>query len=168
MSVGYVLSLGSSHHHGERIVALVTEALNQHPEVKVVAHSRIFPNPSFGLKYQRTCVNSCVVIKTSLSPMALHWHLRSLETRFGRVRSAPNAARTIDIDIIYSPKLTYQSTSLLIPHAKILKRDFFLVPLSEALNRAGLPTPFVFKSLACLMRGTFKSIGPREYWKVRC
>jgi 2-amino-4-hydroxy-6-hydroxymethyldihydropteridine diphosphokinase len=53
------------------------------------------------------------------------------EVAHGRNRDLPkNAARTIDIDILYFGDKEIQETELIVPHPRIAERRFVLLPLA--------------------------------------
>ncbi len=53
-----------------------------------------------------------------------------METDFGRMRSAPNAPRTLDIDLLdHDGRVTREG--LVLPHPRIAERGFVLAPLAE-------------------------------------
>ncbi|MEP3653321.1 MAG: 2-amino-4-hydroxy-6-hydroxymethyldihydropteridine diphosphokinase [Litorimonas sp.] len=57
--------------------------------------------------------------------------LQSIENKHGRVRSIPNAARTLDLDILTFGSETCNQKDLKLPHPRMLERAFVLVPASE-------------------------------------
>jgi len=57
--------------------------------------------------------------------------LNALEDTHGRVRSVPNAARTLDLDLLEFGSLKCQTEQLTLPHPRMLQRAFVLVPASE-------------------------------------
>jgi len=76
-------------------------------------------------------VNGVAALATPLDPPALLAALLSLEARFGRVRSTPNAARVLDLDLLDYDGLTLATESLILPHPRLHQRRFVLVPLAE-------------------------------------
>lgn len=64
----------------------------------------------------------------ALSLLAL---LNGIEDTHGRVRSVPNAARTLDLDLLIFGDLTCNTEKLTLPHPRMLERAFVLVPASE-------------------------------------
>jgi 2-amino-4-hydroxy-6-hydroxymethyldihydropteridine diphosphokinase len=61
--------------------------------------------------------------------------LQSIEGKHGRVRSIPNAARTLDLDILTFGSETYDQTDLKLPHPRMLERAFVLIPASELQDK---------------------------------
>lgn len=57
--------------------------------------------------------------------------LHAIEEEHGRVRSVPNAARTLDLDLLVFGSLKCRTESLTLPHPRMLERAFVLVPASE-------------------------------------
>lgn len=63
--------------------------------------------------------------------LALLEELQRIETLHGRVRSVPNAARTLDLDLLTFGDLKCQTEALTVPHPRMLERAFVLIPASE-------------------------------------
>lgn len=64
-------------------------------------------------------------------PLALLDHLQSVEIRFGRERSARNAPRTLDLDLIDHGGRLLETDRLSLPHPRCGERDFVLKPLLD-------------------------------------
>ncbi|MFM7541952.1 MAG: 2-amino-4-hydroxy-6-hydroxymethyldihydropteridine diphosphokinase, partial [Actinomycetales bacterium] len=64
-------------------------------------------------------------------PLDLMHLLLDIENQLGRYRSFPNAARTIDIDIIDYGGLFMESAELVLPHPWANERQFVLSPWFE-------------------------------------
>jgi 2-amino-4-hydroxy-6-hydroxymethyldihydropteridine diphosphokinase len=78
-------------------------------------------------------VNAVAEIVTNLPPDALLATLHAVEEVFGRVRSVPNAARRIDLDLLdfrgeIAPGGPGKAT---LPHPRIADRAFVLRPLAD-------------------------------------
>ena len=76
-------------------------------------------------------VNAVVSLATGLGAEDLLAVLQAIETRFGRVRGEPNAARVLDLDILDYQGEVMNSTSLVLPHPRLHQRRFVLVPIAE-------------------------------------
>ncbi len=76
-------------------------------------------------------VNCVAEVTTALSPRAAIQLCLATEAELGRVRSVPNAARTLDIDIIAWNDERIVSPDLVIPHPRMAERAFVLLPLAE-------------------------------------
>lgn len=57
--------------------------------------------------------------------------LQSIENIHGRVRSVPNAARTLDLDLLTFGSETSDTPDLTLPHPRMNERAFVLIPASE-------------------------------------
>jgi 2-amino-4-hydroxy-6-hydroxymethyldihydropteridine diphosphokinase len=57
--------------------------------------------------------------------------MQAIETRFGRVRGAPNAARILDLDLLDHRGQVMETPSLVLPHPRLHQRRFVLAPLAE-------------------------------------
>jgi 2-amino-4-hydroxy-6-hydroxymethyldihydropteridine diphosphokinase len=57
--------------------------------------------------------------------------LHGVETAMGRLRSAPNAPRTLDLDLLDYDGRVLGTPQLILPHPRIAARSFVLVPLRD-------------------------------------
>ena len=78
-------------------------------------------------------INIVIKIKTSLLPLELLEVCNLIESKLGRIRTKKNSPRTCDIDIIdYDNKiLSSKNNKLILPHPRMCKRNFVLLPLFE-------------------------------------
>ncbi|MEO6584549.1 MAG: 2-amino-4-hydroxy-6-hydroxymethyldihydropteridine diphosphokinase, partial [Ferruginibacter sp.] len=67
----------------------------------------------------------------AFTPKDLLQNILSVEESMGRVRTTKNAARIIDIDILFYDDKVVEKEGLQIPHAAIPYRRFVLEPLNE-------------------------------------
>lgn len=68
---------------------------------------------------------------THLSPEQVMNALQSIEGRLGRRRTARNAPRVIDLDLILHSAHVMRGATLTLPHPRYLQRDFVMKPLRE-------------------------------------
>ncbi len=99
--------------------------------VRVVARSRWYRTAPVPASDQPWFVNGVIEAETSLDPAALLAALRRIEQEFGRQRSVPNAARTLDLDIIDYDGRVENTADLILPHPRMQDRAFVLLPLAE-------------------------------------
>jgi 2-amino-4-hydroxy-6-hydroxymethyldihydropteridine diphosphokinase len=76
-------------------------------------------------------VNAVAIVASVLPPSALLDRLLSVEVDFGRRRSVPNAARTLDLDLLDYESRLCDTATLILPHPRLHQRRFVLEPLLE-------------------------------------
>ena len=69
--------------------------------------------------------------KTNLDPFSLIKKLKDIEKKLGRKKNIRNFPRTCDIDIIDFRGLKFKKQNIEVPHPRLLKRNFVLLPLFE-------------------------------------
>ena len=101
-------------------------------DVAVVRRSRWYESAPIPPSDQPWFVNGVAAVVTALSPHALLALLHDIERAFGRVRGAPNAARTLDLDLLaYDDTVLAEPGGLTVPHPRMMERAFVLQPLAE-------------------------------------
>lgn len=114
------------------------QALRQLPHTRWVAASSLYgsaPVDAPGPDY----VNAVAELRTELDAYALLQALQAIEQRFGRVRAARNAPRTLDLDLLLHGELCIGSPVLTLPHPRAHLRGFVLHPLAELDPQLLLP-----------------------------
>lgn len=76
-------------------------------------------------------LNGAVLVLTSIEARDLLERLQTIEANLGRVRSTPNAPRTIDLDILWIEGECVREPDLVVPHARLAARAFMLKPLID-------------------------------------
>lgn len=104
--------------------------LDADPRVALEATAPILKNPPFGFTGQADFFNSVLVLRTSMQPRAFMRYLLRIERRFGRVRSFPNAPRTLDLDILFFDRRCMDAPDLTLPHPHWRERESVLIPLT--------------------------------------
>ena len=84
-----------------------------------------------GTDDQNLYLNAVAVGDTALSPRQLLDALLAIEQAYGRERPAPNAARTLDLDLILHGNEVGIDSDLEVPHPRFRERFFVLGPLAE-------------------------------------
>jgi 2-amino-4-hydroxy-6-hydroxymethyldihydropteridine diphosphokinase len=75
--------------------------------------------------------NGVIRMAGQIAPEALLRQLQEIETRFGRARGTPNAARTLDLDIIDLNALIRAVPDPVLPHPRAHLRAFVLRPILD-------------------------------------
>jgi 2-amino-4-hydroxy-6-hydroxymethyldihydropteridine pyrophosphokinase len=130
-----VLLLGGNLGEREVLLAQAREAIEQDCG-PVLRASRLYETPAWGFtRPVPDFLNQALMIDTSLSPEALLRVCLNIELRLGRRRTEQQiglyASRPIDIDILLYEDYICQSPDLTIPHPRLPRRRFALMPLAE-------------------------------------
>jgi 2-amino-4-hydroxy-6-hydroxymethyldihydropteridine diphosphokinase len=100
--------------------------------ITVVRRSRWYWSMPVPAAEQPPYVNGVVEVSAALSSPALLQVLHAVEDEFGRVRTAPNAPRTLDLDLIArGSAVVCEPSGLVLPHPRMHLRAFVLKPLAE-------------------------------------
>lgn len=84
-----------------------------------------------GVGAQPHFLNAAAIGRTKLSARALLEAMLSIEADLGRVRTAPGAARTVDLDLVLYGSEVIDEPGLVVPHPRFRERGFVLIPLVE-------------------------------------
>jgi 2-amino-4-hydroxy-6-hydroxymethyldihydropteridine diphosphokinase len=98
---------------------------------RVLRASALYETAAWGLTDQPAFLNQVLIVETTLAAAPLMELLLQIEQQMGRTRSAKNAPRNIDIDILFFNKEIHQRPDLMIPHPQLQNRRFVLTPLNE-------------------------------------
>ena len=109
------------------------------PGTNLLAQSSLYRNPPEGGLDQPEYVNAVACIETALGPRELLDRLLGIERVHGRVREHPNAPRTLDLDIALYGDRALSEPGLEVPHPRMTRRPFVLVPLAEIAPDAVVP-----------------------------
>lgn len=136
------LGLGSN--EGDRIgfIQQAVQFLKDYPQIKVMECSSFYETEPIGEEYTDWFVNAVLIIETELSGEELLDVLRDIEARLEGLNrtDASNAPRSkgkrgrvriIDLDILFFGNEVLDTSSLHVPHPRVHRRAFALVPLLE-------------------------------------
>lgn len=101
------------------------------PHLQPVACSSWYESAPVPASDQPWFVNAVALIASDLEPQMLLQRMLAVESRFGRIRGEPNAARTLDLDLLDYDGLIIESPGLTLPHPRMTERRFVLEPLCE-------------------------------------
>ena len=76
-------------------------------------------------------LNAVLKAETSHTPEELLVHTQAVENKLGRIRKVFHGPRVIDIDILLYDDIKIISRRLIIPHPRMLEREFVMKPLQE-------------------------------------
>ncbi len=97
-----------------------------------------------------------LLLKGEIAPEALLDALQGIELRAGRVRGAPNASRTLDLDIIDMGGLLRESPDPILPHPRAHMRAFVLLPLRD------VAPGWVHPRLGCSVDSLIEALPPQD------
>lgn len=98
----------------------------------VVSESTIYETKSWGFEAEQLFLNQVIVVKTNQNPIDTLNILLQIEIKLGRNRVSANyESRSIDLDILFYNDSIIDSNILQVPHPKLHKRMFTLIPLNE-------------------------------------
>lgn len=120
-------------------VGAAIEALRQMPGTEFVAVSSLYRTAPVGLRHQPDFINAVAEIAAVPPAPTFLDMLFDIEARFGRRRSVPNAARTLDLDLLLYGELLSNDPVLTLPHPRMHERAFVLAPLAELAPRLVIP-----------------------------
>jgi len=145
----FAVSNGSNYAHGRIYIALGAnqsygrasplENLNsalaalENAGVSVVRTSQPWRTPAWPEPADPPFVNGAAELETSLDAASLLTLLHEIERSTGRVRSVPNAPRTLDLDLIDYRGMVQggEAAGPVLPHPRAHERAFVLLPLRQ-------------------------------------
>ena len=133
------IALGSNLDDPPAQIHSALRALAALPKSRLVRASSFYRNPPEGGLDQPDFVNAVAEIETGLGSGELLSRLLGIERDHGRERGAPNAPRTLDLDIALYGDRVVNEPELVIPHPRMAGRAFVLVPLAEIAPHAVVP-----------------------------
>lgn len=83
------------------------------------------------METQNWFLNCVVEVETDLMPRQLLKALQEIENELGRRRMVRRGPRVIDLDILLYGSSVIRTQDLEVPHPRLIRRRFMLVPLAE-------------------------------------
>lgn len=127
----FLLGLGANLGDREQTLRQAVDALGAIPRTQVVRVSSLYETAPVGYADQPDFLNAVAEVRTGLDAHTLLGACFGIEAALGRLRSFPNAPRTLDIDLLLADGYTCQDSDLVLPHPRMAGRGFVLVPLAE-------------------------------------
>lgn len=154
------LGIGTNKGKRKKNIANAIKLLSENKNLKILKISKMLKNPPReGIK-SGYFLNGAIKIQTSLQPLQLLKLCKNIEKQLGREisyeakgikKKEPRKyfSRTIDLDILFYGNKIMKSKLLVIPHPRLEKRDFVLIPLIEVAKN--LKHPAIKKPIAKLL-----------------
>ena len=76
-------------------------------------------------------INCVLEAKTEKQPREILEELLKIERKIGRVRTKEKKSRIIDLDLLFYDDKIIEEEGLIIPHPRLQRRRFVLIPLLE-------------------------------------
>lgn len=99
--------------------------------IDVVARSSWWSSQAWPDPTDPPFLNGVVIVRTAHDPHAMMAALGRIEEAFGRRRTAQNAPRTLDLDLIAHGRERGDCGGLILPHPRAADRKFVMGPLAE-------------------------------------
>jgi 2-amino-4-hydroxy-6-hydroxymethyldihydropteridine diphosphokinase len=134
----YFLSLGSNLGNRRANLALASCLLRE-KGIVIVRASSIYRTEPVDLPDQPWFYNQVLEIDAAYKPLAFLNLVKSVERKMKRAPTVDKGPRPIDIDILLAGRTVVQTRRLMIPHPRMDRRNFVLVPLREIAPNAVHP-----------------------------
>ncbi len=144
-----VLSIGSNINNPKQNIINALHEIERSNLLKVSKVSSFYLTEPNGYKTSNWFWNVSATVWTDLDPFLLLFFLKSIEYHFGRQKQDRLADRDIDIDILLYDSKLMDSKYLQLPHPKLHKRKFVLIPTIEI--EPNLIHPYLNKTLETLL-----------------
>ena len=128
MSIAFIAigsNLGNRELHLSNAIDLIQNKMT------ILKKSQIIETNPIGGPPQRKYLNSVIKVQTDSDPKNLLTTLQKIEQTLGRIRKEKNGPRTIDLDILLYDNIKLNDENLIIPHPRMIEREFVLKPLKE-------------------------------------
>jgi 2-amino-4-hydroxy-6-hydroxymethyldihydropteridine diphosphokinase len=124
--------------------------LDSIPGTRLRGLSRWFQTAPVPPSGQPPYINAVAALRVDqLDPAEMLAYLMRIETECGRRRSVPNAARTLDLDIIAIGSLVRVEPDPILPHPRAHLRAFVLAPMVDVAP--GWVHPLLHRTAAQLL-----------------
>ncbi|MGI9306091.1 MAG: 2-amino-4-hydroxy-6-hydroxymethyldihydropteridine diphosphokinase [Gammaproteobacteria bacterium] len=136
------IGLGGNSVSARQDLARAAQMLAKLPGTRLAAFSPVYASAPVGCPgRQREYCNAAATLQTTLAPRRVFGMLQKLERRIQRRRRRRNAPRRLDLDYLLHGAAVLRGKSLCLPHPRMRRRAFVLLPLADISGKfyAGLP-----------------------------
>ncbi len=136
-----LLGLGANLGDREHNLSDALRLLDATAGIRLLAVSSLYESDPVGYLDQPRFLNLVAGVETTLEPEGLLDAVLGIERRLGRIRTFPNAPRTLDIDLLFYGEHPLRTERLTLPHPRYAERPFVVVPLEEVLAHPAFNHP---------------------------
>ena len=97
----------------------------------IVKQSSLYKTAPWGETNQDFFLNQVLQISSEIKPQELMSRIEMIESLLGKQKTSRYGPRTIDIDILLCGNKIISKNKLYVPHPRMHKRAFTLIPLNE-------------------------------------
>ncbi len=145
------IGLGSNIGDGPAVIDTAIDCIDSCDGVRVLRRSGLYRSKPWGYSDQDPFTNAVVELRSALAPLELLAALRATEQRLGRRCGTRRwGPRVIDLDILLLGERILVLKDLIVPHPRMHRRSFVLVPLGELDQDLTIPGRGTVRS--CLAR----------------
>jgi 2-amino-4-hydroxy-6-hydroxymethyldihydropteridine diphosphokinase len=121
-------------------IAEALEKIREIPDTRVLRKASLYESEPHG-DAKTWFYNSACELETELSPQNLLKNLLEIETVMGRrrVKGKKFGSRVIDLDLLFYENIVLAGRKLKLPHPRLTKRRFVLLPLAEIAPQQNHP-----------------------------
>lgn len=133
------VGLGSNLGDRAGTIAAALRALAAIPGVHVLGVSRLYESEPWGVTDQPRFANAVARLDVRGEADAFLAALKDVEVGLGRMPGERFGPRVIDLDLLLFGEEEWDSFELILPHPRMLERDFVVTPLLEIAPHVTLP-----------------------------
>ncbi|MEO2167139.1 MAG: 2-amino-4-hydroxy-6-hydroxymethyldihydropteridine diphosphokinase [bacterium] len=113
-------------------IAEALDKIRELPDTRILRKASLYESEPHG-NAKTWFYNSACELETELSPQDLLKSLLEIETVMGRrrVKGKKFGSRVIDLDLLFYENIVLNGRKLKLPHPRLTKRRFVLLPLAE-------------------------------------
>jgi 2-amino-4-hydroxy-6-hydroxymethyldihydropteridine diphosphokinase len=99
--------------------------------VRILKASSVYETEPVDFSCESWFFNQVIEAETQMKPKAFLDLVQKIEQKMGRIHQGKKSSRIIDIDILLAERMVIKTKELEIPHPRMDKRNFVLVPFVE-------------------------------------
>jgi 2-amino-4-hydroxy-6-hydroxymethyldihydropteridine diphosphokinase len=145
----YYISIGTNLNRKRQNLMSASRMLTEHG-IKILRASSIYRTEPVDFRDQPWFFNQVLEVDAPFEPRELLNRIQAVEKDMKRIPRKDRGPRIIDIDILLAGQTIIKSPGLVVPHPRMDRRNFVLVPLAEIAPDA--IHPVIRKKIRTLMR----------------